>query len=230
MLKQIFLSICFCFAFFVVSAQDSTQTIRYKNEFGIDATGFLRQFFDFNGTQPAYYTPTYYLTYRRHYPKGNLRAGIGGGMELSPITSPYLNDPNEYSKQVYSANVRFGWEWTQELSKRFQVFYGVDLRPSFYYYKNDAPNWNGGYANGYESRTISAGVAPLLGFRFRINERLSLATEASFAFAFSTSESRQYFTPTSNQFPPMSDVVVPMQYGLSTSFSQPVSLFIMFDI
>jgi len=47
--------------------------------------------------------------------------------------------------------------------------------------KNDAPYWNGGYANGYMTKSQIYGIAPLLGFRFLLNKRLSISTETSFS-------------------------------------------------
>lgn len=66
------------------TAQDSTAIKapqkNYHNEFGLDATGFFRQFLSFNDQQftSAYlYSPTYYVTYRRYFKGGNIRFAIG---------------------------------------------------------------------------------------------------------------------------------------------------------
>lgn len=212
-------------------AQDSTQTKRYRNEFGIDATGFLKQFLYLNGTQfPEYYTPAYYLTYRHHFGKCNLRAAVGGFFEHQPLASPFSGDANSYERATVLVSARIGWEWTNELSRRWQVFYGADYRQGYTHEKNDAPYWNGGYANGRESTNLTYGVAPLLGFRFRITERLSLATEASFGFYMFSNESRKYYIPVTSQFAPVPDEITPKRTGFYTSFAQPLSIFITFDI
>jgi hypothetical protein len=231
-MKKIILILCLCATCAALPAQDSTQATRYKNEFGIDATGFLKQFVYLNGTQfPEYYTPVYYLTYRRHIGKCNLRAAIGGLVFHQPFDSPYgTGDPNSYEHSNVQVDARIGWEWTNELSRRWQVFYGADYRQGFIHDKNDAPYWNGGYAYGRETTFLSYGVAPLLGFRFRLTERLSLATEASFGFYLSTSETRKYYQPVSPQYPPMPDELSPKYRSYRTSFAQPLSVFITFDI
>ncbi|OFX36850.1 MAG: hypothetical protein A2X08_14550 [Bacteroidetes bacterium GWA2_32_17] len=215
-----------------VLAQDTTMKSKvYRNEFGIDATGFVKQFLNVNQSEFSnYYSPTYYLTYRRHFKCGNLRFAIGGAIESQDLAPAFTGDSNKYHRNSYSIDTRLGWEFSNDLSKRWQVFYGLDFRPSYSYSKNDAPYWNGGYANGSESKSQIYAVAPLLGFRIKINNRLSLSTETSLSFNFSQSSSRRYYIPVTSQYPPIPDVVTPKTKSFYSSFSQPVFIILTFDI
>src|SRR5688572_21238722 len=168
----------------IISDTTKTGKVR-RHELGLDITGFLKQFLNFN-FDPFYsstYYPTYYLTYRLHFEKMNLRMAIGGDGEYNDFVSPYPTDSNyRYERKTFSIDYRIGIEGFSNIGKRWQIYYGADFRPSFTYTKNDAPYWNGGYANGSESFTQVYGLSPLIGFRFRINSRLSFTTEASIAF------------------------------------------------
>ncbi len=228
------ISIIFFLAFVsVTSAQDSSSVVKkYHNEFGIDATGFMKQFIYISNSQYGgpYYTPTYYLTYRRHFRTGNIRFAIGMGYTYQDINSPFEEDKNEYNANSFQFDARIGWEFFEKLSKRWEAFYGLDFRPSYQHEKNDVQFWNGGYANGYERTTETYSVSPLLGFRFRLTDRLSLTTEASFSITHFESDSRNYFTPVTDQYPEMEDIDKPKTKAMYTSFSEPLFIIITFDI
>jgi hypothetical protein len=202
---------------------------QYKNEFGVDATAFVKEFLNFN-QQYSSNSPIYYLTYRRHFKPGNLRFAIGGDYASQEIPPSFDEDSNIYHNHYSSLDFRIGWEWYNNLSKRWQVYYGIDLRPSFVSQKNDAPYFNGGYANGSEFKAVNIGAAPLLGFRFRLTNRLSLLTEAAFSFNYQTTSGKKYYIPVTSQYPALPDEEIPKTKRVFTSFSQPVSLTIAFDI
>jgi hypothetical protein len=231
-MKKIMLAIFITANTISLYAQDTTKKSNiYRNEFGIDATGFIKQFLNFNQSEFSnYYSPTYYLTYRRHFNCGNLRFAIGGAVESQDLSPVFVGDSNKYHMNSYSLDARLGWEFSSDLSKRWQVFYGLDFRPSYAYSKNDAPYWNGGYANGSENQSQIYAFAPLLGFRIKINNRLSLSTETSLSFNFSESSSRRYYIPVTSQYPSIPDVLNPKTKRFYSSFSQPVFMILTFDI
>jgi hypothetical protein len=231
-MKKHFLALLISIISLTVFAQDTTNQKKiYRNEFGVDATGFIKQFLNFNQTQfPDYYTPTYYLTYRRHFSGGNIRFGIGGTFLKQDIAAPFTGDSNSYHSSSYSFDARIGWEFFSKLSKRWQAFYGLDFKPSIYHSKNDAPYWNGGYANGIEVDSKILGLGSVLGFRFKLTNRISLTTETSFSLFFENTSTRKYFIPVTNQFPAMADVVTPDMKKIYGSYSQPLSVIFTFDI
>jgi hypothetical protein len=230
-MKKIIFSIILAASIMSSFAQDSIKNKIYHNEFGIDATGFIKQFLNFSSSQnPEYYSPTYYLTYRRHFKPGNIRFAIGGSYAEHDIQSGLPSDQNKYHYNARSIDARIGWEFVTNLSKRWQVFYGLDFKPSYSYIKDDAPYWNGGYANGDESKTQLYAFSPLLGFKFSITKRLSISTEASFAFILQQQYTRHYYIPETADYPSIPDVIIPKAKQFSTSFTQPLSVFIAFDI
>ena len=230
-MKHYILTVILATTILTTFSQDSTKTKVYHNEFGIDGTAFIKQFFNFNSGQfPDQYSATYYLTYRRHFKCGNIRFAIGGSYADYDLTSGWSLDSNKYHYNSYSFSSRIGWEFFSNLSKRWQTFYGLDFRPTISHTKNDAPYWNGGYANGYESNSQIYSIAPLLGFRFRLNNRLSISTETSFSINWQVDSNRKYFIPQTSSYTPLPDIVSPKTKKLVTGFSQPISLFLTFDI
>lgn len=137
----------------------------YKNEFGLDGTGFIRSFLNLNIESATYanYQPIYYLSYRRKFKPGNIRFAIGGAYEQQDIPG-FQPDSMMFARNSYSIDLRIGWEFTNELSNKWQVFYGLDFRTSFSHSYNEARYFNAGYANGTESDHQILGIAPLLGF------------------------------------------------------------------
>ncbi len=230
-MKKTLLTAATALSFFASTAQETKDPFKpHNNEFGVDATGFIRQFFNFDVGGGSNYGPNYYITYRRHFGPGNLRFAIGGDYAAMDIPAGFPDDMNVYRSQSMSLDFRIGWEFKTELSKRWQVFYGLDFRPSFISGKDDASFFNGGYANGFETSSQNYGFAPLLGFRFRLTNRISLLTETSFAFNIQKISQRQYFTPVTSDYPALPDIKKENQKRVYTSYAQPLSVFITFDI
>lgn len=170
------------------------------------------------------------MTYRRHLKSGNIRFAIGGSYSFEKLKSPNPSSPQEYVDHRYSYDARIGWEFTNEINRKGQVFYGFDFRPSYNYYKNDYGNQNAGYSNGAEEKSQIFGFAPLLGFRFKLSKRLSLVTEANFSVNYQERTSRRYFTPLSNLYPQIPDDSAPKTFKTYTSFNSPLFIIITFDI
>ena len=208
----------------------------YKNELGVDVTGFFRRFFpviqtDYYGQYYYIESPAYYLTYRRHFKGGNIRGGIGGDFSRRDVKNYYnTTDTKKYFSLNQSISTRLGWEFTNELSKKWQVYYGLDLKFSKQYYSTNGYYFNADYITGYEYTAQKYGIAPLLGFRFKLTNRLSLTTEACLTVNFENSYSERTFTPTSNLYPSKNKEVTPRMNSISSNFTQPLSVILTFDI
>ena len=220
-----FILICLPFCFIAQEANGNT----YKNEFGIDATSFVLRFIKLNSEESTY-LETYDLTYRRKFEPGNIRFAIGGNFADEDVPPVFEEDQNKYKYEASTFNARIGWEFKSEISKKWQVFYGADFRPSFQRIKEDATMFNAGYANGYESKVQNYGIAPVLGFRFRLNERLSLSTEASFSVNMQKENTTFYYTPITTDYEPKESFVQPTVHRTFSRFAQPVMIFVTFDI
>jgi hypothetical protein len=236
-MKKFILVTTLCLTGFLAVAQDTIKKKQYNNEFGFDATPFIKQFLNFSQTQfPEYYTPTYYLTYRRFFANGDIRAAIGASFANNESLPSNSNaDTVVLNDKTYSISARVGWEWFDNLGKRWQVFYGIDFLADYQYNKGDDNEWettNTGntYFVGVESTTQIFGLAPILGIRLKLTKRLSLLTETSYSLNWEQDNSKNYYILTSGQGPTLPDSSTPTVKKLYTSFSQPVSLFVTFRI
>ena len=229
-MKKILLSLALAAFIFSCSAQDSLRTKARNNEFGIDATGFLKQFININVAQyPENYTQVYYLTYRRHFKLGNIRFAIGGNFTNRDQEVGSAYSATDFHYKTNAINVRVGWEFFNNLGKRWQVYYGIDFKQAYSYTQDDVNGYDGSYAYGYKSKYQTYGLSPLLGFKFKILKRLSISTEASFMVYMQQREYRRFYTPLDGTLPAIPDNVSPIIKNLSTSFQQPISVFIAFD-
>lgn len=133
-----------------------------------------------------------------------------------------ITTPTTYRTIQRFINYRLGFEHFDNLSAKFQVFYGIDLYYSGAYNRTDAQYWNGGYANGNETKTTSFGVAPLLGIRFKLNKRLSLLTESSFAIGRNNSWQKRFYIPVNGTYPALPDDPKAKSNSITTSFNFPL--------
>lgn len=215
-----------------ISAQDSLRLKQKRHEVGVDLTAFIKNYFNFNqNAASGVNNAPYYLQYRFHLrSNNNIRSGAGGSYSETETASPYADDQTNYKNKQQSFNFRVGFEHFENISSKFQVFYGVDLLSGNSYEKNDAPFWNGGYANGIENKTISYGAAPMLGIRYKLNKRLSLFTESSFQLNLNQSWQKKYYIPVSKAYQPLPDTPKQSSKSISTNFNFPLFIVVAFDI
>lgn len=159
----------------VVTPPDSTKK-EFKNALVIDATGLLQQFFHIS--EGSYFYDPYILRYKRFFKSNALRINVGGGYHS------YDNDiTNLTGYKDYNGYVEFavGFEHYVYLSKRWNLYFGAD---AIFDYKVEGYHHHYLDSITYRSSGISYGygVSPLLGVQFRINSRLSIATETSYDF------------------------------------------------
>lgn len=218
----------------IKSISTSTQipVKKHLNEVGVDITPFIKFYLNFSDNSGWYYQPNYMLTYRRYFKKSNFRSAIGGNYLYSETPSPYNGDSLKikYYNRQSSFVLRIGYEFFQNLSRRWQVYYGADLTTSYSHQRNDAPYWNGGYANGQESTAKGFGLAPVLGVRFKMSKRISLITESSFLIQYSESSSFRYYLPVTGAYPPKANDPKTTNKTIGTTFNYPLALILTFNI
>jgi hypothetical protein len=157
-----------------LTAQDVKSDKFVKHELGFDATSLIGRMVgitDF-GVWTVPYEPTYYLYYRTHIGKMRLRAAAGGN---------YLSNNSEVKTETSQLDYKIGAEFLTEISKRFELYYGLDgVGGSTRNYRE----WE--YANeylvAYDYGLDYVGIAPFLGVRFKITDRISLMSEISAVF------------------------------------------------
>lgn len=228
-LLSFFLIIFACVSAFSQTESDSQWTHDRHHEIGLDVTAFIKQFTTFNGSG-FILDPVYQFTYRYKTKFGNARFGIGGAYQESEYQDLWISDSTIRTRMENMVSARIGWEFKTEISRRWQAFYGIDFRPNFYYNRNDSYNYDFEYIIGREEKTTIMGVAPLLGFRFRLTERLSLTTEASFALNFQNSAERIYYMPRYDFVGPKGDYKSEDLKSVYGRFIAPTFITINFDL
>ncbi|HMN06765.1 MAG TPA: hypothetical protein PKD45_13670 [Flavobacteriales bacterium] len=164
----------------------------------------------------------YWFSYRYRLNKQwNLRAAVGGNIYREDRPSMFA-DRDNYRIQKTQWGLRAGIEHAQELAKRWQVFYGLDLRSSWTCELNEERFSNGGYLYGSEESGSAIGPAVLLGIRFRITPRFNILTEASLALMSTTKEKREYSTPILGGEPKPD--VTSRTTGLQSTFTPPLAV------
>ncbi|PCH94152.1 MAG: hypothetical protein COB85_05945 [Bacteroidetes bacterium] len=138
---------------------------KYRNEIGIDVTALIPGLKGY-----SYYTNQYIMSFRRHALVRNqaLRIQIAGAVNEST-----KNGNKNFS---YSGGVRAGYEWQNPIKKKWEVYmvldalFNVKHTLSTYDYGND-PRRSEYFSYEY-------GIAPAVGVKFKIIDRLTLSTEA----------------------------------------------------
>jgi len=229
--------LCATTAAFAQAPMDA-DTLRYRNELGIDATPFIKNILQFSEFGGSSYATIYSITYRRYIKRGALRVGLGGGFSRNESESfqtftGTAGDTSVDDFRAHQVDARIGYEFYTNLARRWQIYYGADARLSTA--ENRAVSrFVDGTTETERTQTSSYtyyGVAPVLGVRFRLTPRISLRTEASFSILRSTSESESRVRTTDPSAPPLADQVsLRKSEGFVTSFQQPLALFINFDL
>jgi hypothetical protein len=195
------------------------------NEVGLDITPFIKFYANFSGNSGDVYRPVYYLTYRHYFKKLNIRAAAGGNYLSEETPSSYdINEGKMYLRDEKTLEFRIGVESFQTLGKRWQLFYGIDVRSIQYQYYNEAAFFNAGYAHGQEYTIDGTGMAPLLGIRFRFNDRISLLTESSWMIEYSVNKFDRFYAPIDPSLPPLESEKQQSHKIIRTVFTHPVSL------
>jgi hypothetical protein len=219
----------------VSNAQQAWPDTTRRNEVGVDVTTFLWQFLgqvssDGISNYAFVYPTPYWVTYRYHFHKyWNLRFAVGG--TITNDEEPGLGGPTTetYTNKNSELDLSIGAERAEELGKRWQIFYGIDFRPAWFYQYNDFIYSNGGYQYGSEQHGTAMAIAPMLGIRYRITPRFSILTEASLPFVSTHNERRDFFKPLGDGYPPMEDQTQTTN-GFHTAFTPPLSVIATFDL
>ncbi len=167
---------------------------------GVNATDFVRQYLVFNSNNLNLTTSPYDLNIKLFQNKLNLapntRIGLrmGFGYLFAENSNTQNNSSSNFKTKTEGLNYRLGFEFQQDLSKRFTVFYGLDYRRG----KNKNLTENTFENNGVketstnENSNKSRGAQIAFGVQFKITNYLNINTEALFGYV--TGESSTKFT------------------------------------
>jgi hypothetical protein len=202
----------FCLVFSLQSiAQDTIITSDKKHEVGVDISPFIKNLLTGLGATSGY---EFAIMYRFHLKDKAIRSAIGGSINRS---SEVINDTANTENNYSTGRIRVGLEYKVNFSKRWQTYYGADL-----YYAHTVNQYDVTYSSFSTANQFGTinyyGISPLIGFRYKINSRISVTSEASFLiYYFKETHRRTYFPD--NKYDQVSS-----GEGWATRFSPPLML------
>ncbi len=184
----------------------------FKNVIALDATGLLRQFFNFSTN--SYFNYPYMISYRRIF-KNNAARILAGGSFSSEKS--FQNDTLPNLREYNNFNIGIGFEHYSYLLKRWNLYFGADAIMN---YRNNSSqtSWTTTISRKQDVTSYGYGLSPFLGIQFKINSRLSVATETSYEITYTTNRRSDTQTPN-----PSYDSHSKSN-GFQTNFNAPTSL------
>jgi len=116
------------------------------------------------------------ISYKYVREKVTFRAGIGG------VFQKEIGDDFGSSINRHSLAIRMGFEKQKNISKKWQYYYGSDLK-----YKRFNEDTFNDFLGENISKLNRLSLSPLLGFQFQLTPHLFLQTEASINFYYEKS-------------------------------------------
>jgi len=170
-----------------VTTPDSIKS-ECKNIIGVDATGLLKQFFNFGSTY--YYNYKYMINYRRIIKSSAVRFGFSGDFHNEDEnTNDTLND--KYTMNTIYLGL--GIEHYCYIGKNLNLYFGADLI-SNYSIQDRKYSYDSDSYSQHKTETYYYGLSPLFGIVFRLNSRLSISTETSFDIWYYMSKYKNFYT------------------------------------
>lgn len=163
------------------------QERKFKNEFHLNATGFVGNYLNF-GNGPISNNP-FLLGYKRVYRNKAIRFGaFGSSSSSNRVVNPQQPRSYRNSKEL---ELRTGFEWRKMLNPKWMFFYGLDLAVGFT--DNRTTNFQNVNFQGTQVlvKNISSfaqnsyGGGPIAGLQWDFSKRISLLAESRAYFNYS---------------------------------------------
>lgn len=165
------------FAAVYSKAQDAEKV--YRHQLSLNATSFIGPYLTFNGNVVS--NSPYLLTYKNINKGRGLRTAIGGTFN-SRSQNP--GNGNNLSKNANGRlSFRIGYEFQEELSKRWLYYVGIDAVYGYELSRTKTsvvqgfPPQNTEIITGTEN--FGFGGGPVFGLEFKLGKRISLNTETT---------------------------------------------------
>lgn len=178
-----------------IVSHDSTKT-EFKNAVGLDVTALLLQFTNNGSITNYYYQYPDIISYRRFIKSNALKVSLGGYVSND---NGLQNDTLSSKSNRYSVNLRAGYEHYCYLGKRWMYYFGADLLAG-YTYTEYRYTWSTTSYRDEKTKINSFGISPVIGVTFKINQRLSIATQASYDVLYSEMASERINTPDNSMY------------------------------
>ncbi|MFK8006143.1 MAG: hypothetical protein AB8H03_07225 [Saprospiraceae bacterium] len=156
----------------------------FQQQIGTDISPLYRNLFKPNLTVNSLLDAPYIFILKSFRNNRAFRLGIGGEIRKE------ISDDDDDEILQSSLRVRMGFEKQKQISKRWQINSGIDLK--FSTSKFDDNN-NNNFNNNSNHNSKSFGVSPLLGVQFQLAPHLFLQTEASFNLFYQVSSFESNF-------------------------------------
>lgn len=181
-----------CTFLLLFAFHSKAQELNYNKQYGFNGSTLLKGLIDLP-------TSPYQISIKTYGEEKNKRLQIGLTLNANLTVSNNSNFSGGFGFQIRSGKERF-----EDFGKddKWRVFYGVD-------------GVYGLALNSFVDNVrlqFSGGIAPFVGLQYRINERLSIFTEASYQAVL--------------QLAPSSDAT---SIGLNGSFLPPAAIWVAFD-
>lgn len=168
-LSTVLIVVCLLFSLTAQTQNEKT----YRSELGLDVTSLLGRTIStsvWGGFSTVDYQPTYYLYYRYRFDQFRLRTAIGGDL--------ISNDLENGNRVQSNFDFKVGVEFFSQIGERWELYYGLDGVVGSSKLYNEYKIYNE-YLYNNEDKTNYKGVAPFLGFRFKVSKRMNIAVEMS---------------------------------------------------
>jgi len=217
-MKRIILISTFTALAFVGYSQDEdADTSRtFKHDIGLNAIGMLRALF--NSDEIDAVTP-YLISYNLDMGKTNFRLGIGPSFSSSTETHEGFSDSQNNTKIDLDARIGLGFDVIDQ--KRWVVRTGFDIIGG--YHLDKTVDDTGFDKVTTENEEWNIGAGPFAQLIFRINDRISISTDAGLYFNHFNSRENELF----ENFPDFNNELS-QTTGQKLEVFLPTSLFIHF--
>lgn len=170
----------FCVIPYMLAAQIDTSyfPIARKWEIGMNATSVVSNFLgksDAEVLSPGDYP---FFCKKIFSPKSALRIGLGAKISMKKEDQFFMGGTTVLKSGENAFNLRVGYEGRSYLSRRWMVYYGVDIVSG--YYNRASVSQAGGDNIGTQDKGIMIGAGPIYGLQFGLGKRLHLGVEGSF--------------------------------------------------
>ncbi len=178
-----------CFLPTQLNGQDTIIKSDKHHEFGVDLSPLIKGFVAGAGLFGSGYE--FSVMYRYHFDTWAIRGGLGGTVNTEESK---INDTITDKRDNSHFRIRLGAERKVNFSRRWQIFYGADLYYAHLISKDEViiKNFYSSMQNGTSNYY---GLSPMVGFRFKINKRISFTTENSFLIYYYKNNYDRIFTP-----------------------------------
>lgn len=146
--------------------ESSNESFQYQ--IGTDLSPLFRNLFKPNLNTNSFLNAPYIFIFKSIKNNRAFRFGIG-----TEIKKELSNDNSDDKLLQSSLRVRIGFEKQKQVSKRWQINSGIDL-------KFAASKFDDNNNNSFNNSSKSFGLSPLLGIQFQLTPHLFLQTEAAF--------------------------------------------------